>query len=130
MSDHPHPSTQAEPDIAKTLQTLRLLEFQPQSSQRQISHALGLSLGKTHYLLHALLGKGLVKIKNFKRSDNKIAYAYLLTPKGMREKVDLTRTFLARKEAEFEVLRSTIAELRLEVAQTHPRAPGKRKSDS
>ncbi len=72
---------------------------------------------KTHYVLHALLDKGLVKIENFKRNDNKLAYAYLLTPKGLRAKLSLTRSFLARKEAEFELLRTTIARLRQEA---HP----------
>lgn len=102
-------------DAAATLDALRLLAERPDLSQRQLSKALGLSLGKTHYVLHALLDKGLVKIRNFKRNDNKLAYAYLLTPKGMKEKLHLTRTFLARKESEFELLRDTIEKLRQEV---------------
>lgn len=100
--------------------TLRLLAAQPELSQRQLSQALGLSLGKTHYVLHALLDKGLLKIENFRRNDNKLAYAYLLTPKGLREKLRLTRSFLARKEEEFELLQTTIAQLRLEVQHTQP----------
>jgi EPS-associated MarR family transcriptional regulator len=106
----------SDPDIAVTLSVLRLLEAQPQLSQRELSRALGLSLGKTHYLVRALLNKGLLKIENFKRSDKKLAYAYLLTPKGFSEKLTLARSFLARKEAEFEQLRVTIAALRREVA--------------
>lgn len=102
------------------LSALRLLASQPALSQRQLSRELGLSLGKTHYILHALLDKGLVKIQNFKRSDKKMAYAYLLTPKGLSTKLQLTRSFLARKEIEFELLRTTIARLRQEV---HPSAP-------
>ena len=100
------------------LAVLRLLEQRPDMSQRELSGALGLSLGRTHYVLHALLDKGLVKIENFKRNDNKLAYAYLLTPKGLRAKLSLTRSFLARKEAEFELLRTTIARLRQEVHPT------------
>ena len=100
---------------AATLDALRLLAARPELSQRELSQALGISLGKTHYVLHALLDKGLVKIENFRRSNNKLAYAYLLTPKGVREKVRLTRRFLVRKEAEFELLRSTIARLRQEL---------------
>ena len=73
-------------------------------------------MGKTHYVLHALLDKGLVKARNFKRNDNKLAYAYLLTPAGLLEKVNLTHRFLARKEAEFTQLQATIASLRAEVA--------------
>lgn len=95
---------------------LRLLTEQPNLSQRELSLALGLSLGKTHHVLHALLDKGLVKARNFKRHDNKLAYAYLLTPAGLREKLSLTRRFLAHKEAEFTQLQATIASLRAEVA--------------
>lgn len=98
------------------LAVLRLLASQPDLSQRQLSEMLGLSLGKTHYLLHALLDKGLVKVRNFRRSDRKLAYAYVLTPSGLRERVRMTRVFLARKEAEFEALEKTIAALRVELA--------------
>jgi EPS-associated MarR family transcriptional regulator len=101
---------------AARLAVLRLLEQRPEMSQRELSEALGLSLGKAHYVLHSLLDKGLVKAGNFRRSDNKLAYAYVLTPSGLREKVRLTRAFLSRKEAEFEQLRQTIASLRDELA--------------
>ncbi|MBA3588117.1 MAG: MarR family EPS-associated transcriptional regulator [Methylibium sp.] len=106
----------ADTDAAR-LQVLRVLEKQPTLSQRELSAALGLSLGKTHYLLHALLDRGLVKARNFRRSDRKLAYAYLLTPAGLREKLSLTRRFLGRKEAEFEQLQVTIAALRAELAR-------------
>ena len=109
------------------LALLRLLHERPNMSQRDLSHALGLSLGKTHYALHALLDRGLVKAQNFKRSDNKLAYAYLLTPAGFRAKLSLTRSFLARKEAEFEQLQVAIAALRAEVDQPEP---AKRARDS
>ena len=114
----PPPSASNDADAAAALDALRLLAERPELSQRQLSQELGLSLGKTHYVLHALLDKGLVKIKNFKRSDNKLAYAYLLTPKGLSEKLRLTRAFLVRKEAEFEILRDNIARLRQEVQST------------
>lgn len=110
------PSTPpTEQDTAAKLEVLRVLAARPEVSQRELSKALGLSLGKTHYLLHALLEKGLVKIENFRRNDNKLAYAYLLTPKGMKEKLRLTRSFLARKEAEFQRLSDTISRLRQEI---------------
>ena len=109
------PLPPTDPDTARSLEAMRLLAAQPELSQRELSRALGLSLGKTHYVLHALLDKGLVKIQNFRRNDNKLAYAYLLTPKGAKEKLRLTRSFLARKEAEFVRLQSTIAQLRAEV---------------
>jgi EPS-associated MarR family transcriptional regulator len=98
------------------LELMRLLDSRPAASQREISNRLGLSLGKANYLVRALLDKGLVKVQNFHRSDNKIAYAYLLTPKGAAEKVRLTRAFLARKEMEFELLRKEIRSLQVEVA--------------
>ena len=81
-----------------------------------LSEALGLSLGKAHYVLHSLLDRGLVKVGNFRRSDNKLAYAYVLTPTGLREKLRLTRAFLSRKEVEFEQLRQTIDSLKNELA--------------
>lgn len=100
---------------AARLAVLRLLTQQPQLSQRDLSVALGVSLGKTHYVLHALLDKGLLKVRNFRRSDNKVAYAYVLTPRGLSEKVRMTHAFLQRKEAEFDALRQTIAGLRSEL---------------
>lgn len=108
-----------DPEAAR-LQVLRLLAEQPELSQRELSRALGLSLGKTHYLVHALLDKGQLKVRNFRRSDRKLAYAYLLTPAGLREKLRLTSRFLQRKEAEFEQLKTTIAALRAEVALREP----------
>lgn len=119
----------SEPDARAMLETLRLLAARPELSQRQLSEALGLSLGKTHYVLHALLDKGLLKIENFRRNDNKLAYAYLLTPKGLKEKVHMTRSFLARKEAEFELLQATIKRLRQEVSHVDE-AASKRTQDS
>lgn len=98
------------------LAALRLLSQEPSMSQRQVSEALGMSLGKTNYLLHALLDKGWIKVQNFRRSDNKLAYAYLLTPAGMRQKLTLTRRFLARKENEFALLQDTISQLRAELS--------------
>jgi EPS-associated MarR family transcriptional regulator len=102
------------------LAVLRLLEREPELSQRDLARALGVSLGKTHYLLHAMLDKGLVKAHNFRRSDNKVAYAYVLTPRGISEKLRITRSFLKRKEAEFDALRRMISDLRSElVKQQH-----------
>jgi len=94
---------------------MRLLDEQPAASQREISNRLGLSLGKANYLVRALLDKGLVKMQNFRRSDNKMAYAYYLTPRGAAERVRLTRTFLARKEIEFELLKTEIQSLQSQV---------------
>ena len=73
------------------LAVMRQLSGQPASSQRELSRRLGWSLGKTNFLVHALLERGLVKAENFRRSNNKVAYAYLLTPRGMKKKLQMTR---------------------------------------
>lgn len=95
---------------------LRLIEERPEISQRELAGELGVSLGKTHYLLRALLDKGLVKMGNFRRHDNKLAYMYKLTPSGLAAKLSLTREFLQHKEAEYLALHHEIAELREELA--------------
>ena len=98
------------------IELLRLLEQHPEHSQRQLAAALGVSLGKTHYLLKALLGKGWVKAQNFKRSDHKVGYLYVLTPQGMGQRLKLTQSFLVRKELEYEMLKNQIMLLREELA--------------
>ncbi|WIM05089.1 MAG: MarR family EPS-associated transcriptional regulator [Candidatus Nitricoxidivorans perseverans] len=105
------------PQEAAHYRILRLIEEQPEISQRELARALGVSLGKTHYLLKALLGKGLVKADNFRRSDNKLAYAYLLTPGGIAAKLDLTRAFLRHKETEYQAAREEIARLKMELGE-------------
>jgi EPS-associated MarR family transcriptional regulator len=102
------------------LQVLKLIEQAPVVSQRALAEELGASLGKTHYILKALLEKGLVKSENFRRSDNKMAYAYMLTPQGLAEKFRLTKAYLARKESEYELLQAEIAALRLETRALKP----------
>lgn len=102
---------------------LRLIENQPELSQRGLAQALGVSLGKTHYLLKALLQKGLVKADNFRRSDNKVAYAYLLTPAGIAAKLELTRAFLRYKEGEYEAVSQEIFRLRRELGAIQHKAP-------
>ena len=92
-----------------------MLEQHPDYSQRQLAGALGVSLGKTHYLLKALLGKGWVMAQNFKRSDSKLGYLYVLTPSGVSQRMRLTHAFLARKEAEYKTLHGEIAALRKEL---------------
>ena len=117
------PTLTADAIPAAQLELLRLLEQHPEYSQRQLAAALGVSLGKTHYLLKALLGKGWVKAKNFQRSDNKLRYLYVLTPQGVRQRMQLTRSFLARKEREYEMLNSQITLLRQELAAQAERQP-------
>jgi EPS-associated MarR family transcriptional regulator len=94
---------------------MRILQENPKMSQRAMARELGVSLGKVNFCLRALIGKGLVKVKNFGKSRNKVAYAYLLTPRGIEQKTTLTIRYLKSKTAEFELLRSEIAELQCEV---------------
>lgn len=94
---------------------LRLLEADPQMSQRSLGRALGISVGKVNYCLQALINKGLVKAKNFRNSQNKRAYIYLLTRRGVTEKTRATVHFLIRKVAEYEALEKEIQQLRSEV---------------
>jgi len=95
---------------------LKLLEERPDASQRQLSAALGISLGKINYCVRALLDKGWIKATNFKNSKNKLAYVYLLTPSGVDAKARITARFLRRKLAEYDVLKAEIAQLAAEVA--------------
>jgi len=90
---------------------LRLLEANPAMQQRELADELGVSLGKTNYCLKALLDKGMLKMHNFKSSKRKLAYAYLLTPKGIAEKASLTGRFLQRKMDEYAVLNAEIESL-------------------
>jgi EPS-associated MarR family transcriptional regulator len=109
------------------LRILKNLEDSPGISQRALAERLGISLGKTNYLLKALLEKGLIKVGNFRRSGSKLGYLYLLTPQGIEQKLSLTRAYLARKEAEYEALRAEIAALHVELstaADSH--APGEK----
>ena len=101
---------------AHHLRILRLIAANPEISQRELAGQLGISLGKTHYLLKALLEKGSVKAESFRRHGNKLAYLYLLTPSGVAEKLHLTRSYLARKESEYEAIRAEIEQLRQEAA--------------
>ena len=94
---------------------LRALEQQPDLSQRQLADTLGVSLGKANYLLRALLDKGLLKAENFRSSQNKLAYAYLITPRGLAEKAALTRGYLERKSEEYEALRLEIERLKADL---------------
>ena len=83
---------------------LRQITDEPAASQRGLATRLGVSVGKVNYCLRALVDKGWVKANNFRRSDNKWAYAYLLTPRGASAKLRLAHDFLAHKEREFERL--------------------------
>jgi EPS-associated MarR family transcriptional regulator len=94
---------------------LKKLEADPQISQRDLARDLGISVGRANYCIQALIAKGLVKANNFKNSQNKKAYMYLLTPQGIAEKVQVTTRFLQIKMDEYEALQREIEVLRDEV---------------
>jgi len=96
---------------------LKTLEENPSLSQRDMAKRLGISLGKVNFCLNALVAKGLLKVNNFRNSDNKLAYAYLLTPHGVEEKARITVLFLKHKMQEYERLRAEIEALKREAEQ-------------
>lgn len=104
---------------------LRLLEKDPQLSQRALAGQLGVSVGKVNFCLRLLIEKGLVKARNFRNSDNKLAYMYFLTPKGMKDKARVTARFFERKLTEYEALTREIESLRAEVLAERAQAEGK-----
>jgi|TARA_B110000263_G_C14965611_1_gene354663 EPS-associated MarR family transcriptional regulator len=87
---------------------LRKIKNNPDSSQRQLAGELGFSLGKLNYCLKALQNKGLVKIKNFRKNPNKLNYFYVLTPKGLATKTQLTLNFMKRKMREYDELKKEL----------------------
>jgi len=94
---------------------LKALEANPNLSQRQLATELGISVGKANYCVKALIDAGWVKARNFRNSNNKLAYAYVLTPSGIRRKTKLTMRFLEHRRCEFEALRREIAVLSAEL---------------
>ena len=97
------------------LQVMRLIAQNPEMSTRQVADEVGISNGSAYYVLAALVEKGFVKLENFKRNPRKGQYAYLLTPKGIREKSILTHSFIERKRQEYADLKTEIEALEQEV---------------
>src|SRR6056297_1988851 len=98
--------SKAQEDVR--FRVLRLLQENPEMSQRDIASAVGISVGGVHYCLNALIEKGMVKLGNFSAAQDKRRYAYILTPKGLSEKAALTSRFLKRKMEEYEALKEEI----------------------
>ena len=99
----------------RQLKALKLLQENPELSQRQLADALGVSVGAATYCLKALVEKGWVKLENFQKNPNKLGYLYLLTPMGISAKTRLTASFLKRKLDEYESLKLEIDELQSEM---------------
>ena len=91
---------------------LRLFDKKPYKSQRKIAQELGFSLGKLNYCIKALKKKGLIKIRNFKKNDNKLYYLYLLTPRGIKKKAQMTIDYLKKKSKEYEELKKELGEIK------------------
>ena len=102
----PTPREQAREDAR--FRILDLLEQQPELSQRELAEALGVSLGAVNYTLRALAEKGFIKLRNFRASERKLGYAYVLTPAGMSEKSRLAGRFIHRKLREYDALREEL----------------------
>lgn len=98
------------------LKVLRLIQAQPHLNQRELAEQLGISLGKTNYLIKGLIEKGWVKANNFKNSDNKLGYLYQLTPSGLENKAKITLRYLARRTQEYQDLRAELEQLQHEVS--------------
>ena len=107
---------------------MRLIAENPEMSTRRVADEAGISNGSAYYVLTALVEKGFVKLGNFKKNPRKGQYAYLLTPKGIREKSRLTHSFIERKRKEFEVLRAEIKALEAEAGLAAEATPSPRES--
>tara|TARA_B100000886_G_C20375898_1_gene471740 strand:+ start:412 stop:783 length:372 start_codon:yes stop_codon:yes gene_type:complete len=97
------------------LELLRYLQDRQNVSQRELAKELGISLGRINFLLNALIKKGAIKVRNFKNNQNKLAYAYYLTPTGIKEKAVLTIEFFRRKSAEYDTIKHELERLEKEI---------------
>lgn len=107
-------SRQASLQEDTNFRVLRMLQDNPDLTQRELAERLGISVGGLNYCLRALMEKGLVKMKNFTHSKNKFGYVYVLTPRGIAEKAAITHRFLQRKLQEYEALKAEIEALKAE----------------
>ena len=95
-------------ELENNYKVLKQIQNNPNTSQRKLAKEVGFSLGKLNYCLKALQQKGLIKIDNFKKNPNKISYAYILTPKGIKKKAKLTMNFMIRKKKEYDELKEEL----------------------
>lgn len=102
-------------NIDLSIKIIKEIKKNPIQSQRKLSKSCGVSLGSVHYCINALVEKGYVKLKNFRKAQNKLAYAYILTPSGITFKKELTIAFLKYKQAEYETLQREIKALEMDL---------------
>ena len=113
-------SRQAKLQEDTYFRVMRLLQENPDLTQRELAQKLGVSVGGLNYCLKALMDKGFVKLENFQNSKHKFNYAYILTPRGIAEKASITGRFLKRKLQEYEALKAEIDALMSEVGDNNP----------
>jgi EPS-associated MarR family transcriptional regulator len=123
-------SRREEQQAEVRLRVMRLISQNPEVSTRQVAEDVGISNGSAYYVLTALVEKGLVKLGNFKNNPRKGQYAYLLTPRGIREKSLLTHSFIERKRKEFEALKAEIKALEEEAGLAGEAIPSPRRDKS
>lgn len=97
--------------------TLREISNNGQLSQRDLSQRVGVSLGRVNYVIRKLMEKGFIKVMRFKNSKNKLAYIYVLTPKGIEERIKQTKSFMKKSYEEYLVLKEEVE--RLERCKRH-----------
>ena len=121
-------SRQAKIQEDTQFRIMRILQENPDLTQRELAERLGMSVGGLNYCLNALIDKGFVKMQTFSQSKNKFGYVYLLTPRGISEKITLTSKFLKRKQVEYEELKSEIYSLKAQIdfLETAPSFEGRR----
>jgi EPS-associated MarR family transcriptional regulator len=105
-------SRQAKKQEDTHFRIMRILQENPDLTQRELAGKLGMSVGGLNYCINALIDKGFVKMQNFSKSKNKFKYVYLLTPRGVLEKITLTNKFLEQKRVEFEAIRAEVESLK------------------
>ena len=103
------------------LSMLRILQGNPDTTQRELAKRLGISLGGINYCLKALVDVGYVQASRFKRSNRKLGYAYVLTPAGIQAKSLITARFLSRKMREHEAIAAEIERLSRELQESKTR---------
>ena len=118
-------SRQAQIQEDTYFRVMRILQENPDLTQRELAEKLGVSVGGLNYCINALMDKGWVKMQNFQNSKNKFKYVYLLTPQGIAEKAALTRRFLERKMREYAALKVEIEALKTELGEGQPDLPRK-----
>ena len=97
-----------KPISEEILELMHTLQENPNISQRQLAKKIGLSIGKVNYCLKALIDIGFVKVVNFNNSNQKLKYAYILTPEGIKQKIIITKQFIEKKIQEYEKLKKYI----------------------